>query len=139
MRPEYYVVLTFIIIAFIAVIVISGCRAAKTPYDTDVESVFEMLNSDNRPVIIDVRTPEEFVGNLGHIPGSRLIPLNTLKDSLDVFKEYDGRDIIIVCRSGNRSGRATKTLRENGFENVYNLAGGMKRWNKLGGEISKAN
>lgn len=139
MRPEYYIILIFAIIAAVAAVVISGCQAGKTPYDTDVESVFEMLNSDNRPAIIDVRTPEEFVGNLGHIPGSRLIPLNLLKDSIDVFQEYKGRDIIMVCRSGNRSGRATKMLRKNGFENVYNLTGGMKRWNKLGGEISKAN
>ncbi len=139
MRPKYFSILILTIIAAITVILISGCQAGKSPYDTDVESVIEMLNSDNRPVIIDVRTRQEFVGNLGHIPGARLISLISLKDSIDVFKEYEGRDIIMVCRSGNRSGRATKILRENGFENVYNLAGGMKRWNKLGGEISKAN
>ncbi len=134
MRPEYFGIIIFIVVAILAAF---ACQGRKSPYDTDVESVMESLQSDSPPALIDVREPEEFTGELGHIPGSRLIPLGVLEDSIEVIREYEGREIIMVCRSGNRSGRAVKTLLENGISNVFNLAGGMKRWNKLGGEIAK--
>ena len=72
--------------------------------------------------IVDVREPEEFDGPLGHVPGSELIPLSRLPQSAEALR---GRPLLLVCRSGRRSGRACEVLTELGVGDVTNLAGGM--------------
>jgi len=88
----------------------------------------EMLTHQPPPLVIDVREESEFRGNLGHIPGARLIPLRTLADQasgLDAGKEDR---IVVVCRSGVRSSTAAAILTSLGFEDVSNLKGGMLAW-----------
>ncbi len=80
--------------------------------------------------VVDVRTEEEYVGELGHIPGSRLMSLDKLVDEIHNLDE--DRTLIFVCRSGGRSARATALARDKGFESVYNMTGGMLLWNKMG-------
>src|SRR5712692_3581342 len=80
--------------------------------------------------ILDVREPQEFVGPLGHIRGAILIPLGELADRVgDLARD---RPIVAVCRAGSRSAQATVILREAGFADVANLAGGMLRWRAEG-------
>lgn len=79
--------------------------------------------------LIDVRQPEEYTGELGHILGTELIALGTLPEQmarLDKNKTY-----IMICRSGARSAQAGAFLKQNGFTHVYNLFGGMLLWNQL--------
>ncbi len=77
-------------------------------------------------LIVDVREPDEW--NAGHIPGARLIPLGQLPQRLN---ELDpAREIVLVCRSGNRSAQATVLLQRAGFTRVANLAGGMIAWSR---------
>lgn len=77
--------------------------------------------------IIDVREPSEFNDALGHIPGASLVPLGTV---LDAAKDLDrSTPILLVCKSGGRSGRAAGALAAMGFPHLYNLAGGMMGWN----------
>lgn len=76
--------------------------------------------------ILDVREPEEFDGPLGHIPGAILIPLGELAERARELAR--DRPIVAVCRAGSRSAQATVILREAGFTEVANLAGGMLRW-----------
>lgn len=79
--------------------------------------------------LIDVRQPDEFVGELGHIPGAELIVLDTLPDHIsDLPKE---QTIVFICRSGARSARAAAFAAMNGISNVYNMQGGMIQWNQL--------
>jgi len=103
--------------------------------------VKEMLKSQTPPVIIDVRTPEEFNGDLGHIAGARLLPLQMLSDSLFTLSNYKDSTLIMVCRSGNRSGVAAEMLIKAGFHDVYNLKGGMISWNRhqCGGASARHN
>ena len=76
-----------------------------------------------RPRIIDVREPDEFVGELGHVPGAELVPLATL---LAVARSWDKKErLVVTCRSGARSAKAASSLVALGFENLMNLAGGM--------------
>lgn len=79
--------------------------------------------------LIDVRRPEEFNGELCHIPGAQLV---TLGPDLDKFlSTHDKNDeIVFVCRSGARSGRATLQSRSLGFLKSVNLQGGMLLWNE---------
>jgi sulfur dioxygenase len=83
--------------------------------------------------ILDVREPEEFDGPLGHIPGAILIPLGELAERARELAR--DRPIVAVCRAGSRSAQATVILREAGFTEVANLAGGMLRWRAEGHSI----
>lgn len=86
--------------------------------------------------LVDVRTPDEYVGELGHIKGARLI---TLGPDLDSFLATANKKqpLIFICRSGARSGRATVQAMGLGFEKIYNMDGGMLAWNSLALPISK--
>jgi sulfur dioxygenase len=80
--------------------------------------------------ILDVREPGEFTGPLGHIHGARLIPLGSLAERAHELAK--DRPVVAVCRAGSRSAQATAILREAGFGDVANLAGGMLRWRAEG-------
>lgn len=80
------------------------------------------------PVLLDVRTPQEYEGPLGHVEGSILIPLQELETRLSELDQFKTDEIIVICRSGNRSGKATAFLRNNGFK-ALNMLGGMLKWN----------
>jgi sulfur dioxygenase len=80
--------------------------------------------------ILDVREPEEFTGPLGHIRGAILVPLGELAERAGELAH--DRPIVAVCRAGSRSAQATVILREAGFGDIANLAGGMLRWRAEG-------
>jgi glyoxylase-like metal-dependent hydrolase (beta-lactamase superfamily II)/rhodanese-related sulfurtransferase len=76
--------------------------------------------------LVDVREPDEYRGELGHISGTELVPLGTL---LAAARSWDKqRPIVIICRSGGRSGKASLQLSAAGFERVASLRGGMLQW-----------
>jgi sulfur dioxygenase len=77
--------------------------------------------------LIDVRDAEEYDGELGHIVGSELVPLATIAEYAGNWPTTD--PMLLVCRSGVRAEKACNVLRERGFVNVTNLAGGMLAWN----------
>jgi rhodanese-related sulfurtransferase len=80
--------------------------------------------------IVDVRGPDEFKGELGHIQGAELKVLGPeLMEFLD--KGDRSEEIIFVCRSGGRSGQATMAALQLGYKFPINMAGGMIRWNNL--------
>jgi phage shock protein E len=66
--------------------------------------------------LVDVRSPGEFAE--GNAKGSVNIPLDQVQNQLAKFK--DKKNIVVFCRSGNRSGQAKSTLEQNGFTNVTN-------------------
>ncbi|WP_413558875.1 rhodanese-like domain-containing protein [Bdellovibrio sp. HCB209] len=79
--------------------------------------------------MIDVRQPDEYTGELGHVPGSELLVLDTLPDHLENLPK--DQTIVFICRSGARSARATAFAQMNGFKHVFNMLGGMIHWNEL--------
>ncbi len=85
------------------------------------------LGARPQPYLLDVRQPDEYQS--GHIPGASLIPLQELPRRIkDLPKD---REIICVCRSGNRSHAATQQLTAAGY-NAVNLQGGMINWSRHG-------
>jgi len=83
--------------------------------------------------LIDVREQVEY--DAGHIPGVTLIPLGALPDRLSEVPQ--DKTVIMVCRSGNRSGQATAFLRQQGFENVHNMSGGILEWQQKGYAVER--
>ena len=70
-----------------------------------------------KAVVIDVRTKGEFMG--GHVANSLNIPLNEISSNVEKIKKMN-KTIILCCASGNRSGQATRILKEKGLDNIYN-------------------
>lgn len=87
------------------------------------KNLFKIGNSQNLSkfieegaFLVDVRSPNEY--SQGSVTGAVNIPLNTLPSQLSKFK--DKRNIIVFCRSGNRSSQAKSILEQNGFNNIIN-------------------
>ncbi len=100
------------------------------PDTVDVQTVAEIMDRDD-VVLIDVR--EQFEYDEAHIPGVTLIPLGEVPQRMDEFPT--DKTVIITCRSGNRSGQATDFLRENGYDNVHNMDGGINAWKSAGLDV----
>ena len=79
-----------------------------------------------------MRQPEEFTGELGHVPGAHLIPLGELPVRLGEITAQKRETVVTICRSGARSARAAALLREAGFTDVVNMAGGTLAWRREG-------
>jgi glyoxylase-like metal-dependent hydrolase (beta-lactamase superfamily II) len=80
------------------------------------------------PMLLDVREPEEFIGPLGHVKGSLLVPLDALEHRLPKLIGYVDREVVVICRAGARSASAGAILQRAGFHHVLNLSGGMLAW-----------
>ncbi len=80
--------------------------------------------------LIDVRSAGEFSGELGHIAGAELVPLEQLEGRMAGAER--GAPVVLVCRSGGRSAQGVVILGRLGFTRVANLAGGMIRWRSSG-------
>ena len=136
MRNKFILPLALLIFGFF------GCNAQNTsdPNSTgksssrteiSVDELKKLIDSkDSNLVILDVRTAEELTGELGAIPGIIHIPVQELDRRANELDKYKDKEIKIICRSGNRSGKACTLLKEKGFKTV-NVAGGMKAFRKI--------
>jgi len=93
----------------------------------------ELKDQTEKVHLVDVRRPDEFAGELGHIEGSKLVTLET--DFTQFMQNLDSKlkddTFVFICRSGARSSRAAAFANSLGFKNTFNLAGGMIYWNEL--------
>jgi len=78
--------------------------------------------------LVDVRETPELTGELGHIAGIEHVPLAEVEKKASAWAK--DADLILVCRSGGRSGRAATALAAMGFTRVMNMVGGMIAWNE---------
>ncbi|NOT84482.1 MAG: rhodanese-like domain-containing protein [Methylococcaceae bacterium] len=88
------------------------------------------LFNDKKAVIIDVREDDEWQEK--HIPGALHIPLAQLNNRLGELEQYKHTPIITQCQKGGRSKQAQAVLKAAGFNDVYNLEGGLVAWDKAG-------
>ncbi|WP_126454040.1 VTT domain-containing protein [Sulfuriflexus mobilis] len=81
-------------------------------------------------LILDVRTPAEFIGEQGHIASAKNIPLEALAGRMDELAEYLEHTVAIVCRTDRRSAKAAQLLARKGYADVHVVRNGMTAWNK---------
>lgn len=134
MGPESHRKTLPTILISLTIFILIHCTRERRPFDIDVDEARMMMSGDNSPAIIDVRTPEEYTGELGHIAGSRLIPIDIFKDSIEALSYLKDSTIIVVCKGGYRSEWAVLQLLDSDFKKAYNLYGGMEAWNGAGEE-----
>jgi len=134
----FYVVLVLLLSGLIVAACSSSGSKAKTKVASiDFTEAKAMIESANPPAVVDVRTPGEFNNELGHIPGARLIPMDLTMDSLSVYQGLENQGILLVCRTGHRSGIVAAELAKAGIKNIHNLTGGMTAWNQNGGAVER--
>ena len=100
--------------------------------------VQSLLSASLPPVLVDVREPDEYNGELGHIAGSILVPLQDLPARAGELEGQKDKHIIAICRAGVRSTTAAAILTGLGFEHVSNLKGGMLDWNQQNLPVERA-
>lgn len=90
------------------------------------EELKQRMDSGEQLNIVDVREPHE---NADFNIGGTLVPLGQIQAmQVDELEELKDQEVIVYCRSGNRSGQAAMILETMGFQNVKNLVGGMLKW-----------
>ncbi|MGE5462756.1 MAG: rhodanese-like domain-containing protein [Syntrophothermus sp.] len=100
--------------------------SASLPPEISVSEAYTKYQ--NGAFVLDVRTPEEW--NEFHAPNSTLIPLDQLASRLNELPR--DREIVVVCRSGNRSQQGRDILLNAGFQNVTSMKGGLTEWRASG-------
>lgn len=88
----------------------------------------QVMISRDDVALIDVREPHEY--NAGHVPGARLIPVNSVFARRDELPQ--DKEIIFVCGVGQRSALACEMAAAAGFSRLHNLEGGTEGWIKAG-------
>jgi rhodanese-related sulfurtransferase len=104
----------------------AGNTTAALPKEISVAEAAAMREAG--AFMLDVRQPEEWIEV--HMPGSTLIPLDQLSARLSEVPR--DREIVVVCRSGNRSQQGRDILLQAGFGQVTSMAGGLRQWAAAG-------
>lgn len=109
-------------------------QSPKIDYgDVTVEQAKELIEKKSSLVLLDVRTDWEF--DSGHIEGAINMPVDDLQQRHAELKPND--EILVYCRTGNRSAKAMQILKDNGYSKIYNMEGGIEAWKKAGYPIVK--
>jgi len=106
----------------------------KGKWDRTPLEVVQLINKDNS-IVVDVRETSEF--DAGHIADSIHIPLGDVKKRVNELEKYKNQTIVVSCRSGHRSSKAVSILRRSGYEQVFNLKGGILAWESEKLPVSK--
>ena len=91
--------------------------------------VARLMGSDEQILLLDVRSPAEYSGELGHIPEARNIPLNELQRwSENAAEAEQSKHVVLICRTDTRAAFAGRMLKSAGFARVSVMSGGMSAW-----------
>lgn len=118
-----------ILAAALALATALGCGSASQDPIRAVsqQEIVSGLESKAGPLLLDVRTPQEFAG--GHLPGALLVPLAEVPGRLAEVREASrGREVVVYCERGGRAMKAAQSLTDGGFEHVGHLEGDMSAW-----------
>jgi rhodanese-related sulfurtransferase len=135
--------LTLMLLVLVAALFVAGCAPASTAAPAAAPAVSQSsaaslpaeisvaeaaTKRDAGAFILDVRQPDEW--NAVHIPGATLIPLDQLEARVNEVPK--DKEVVVVCRSGNRSQQGRDILKNAGFSQVTSMSGGMSQWSAAG-------
>ena len=127
-----------LMLLLVASLIVAGCAPAAAPASSapaaaaalpaEIPVADAAAKRDAGAFILDVRQPDEW--NAVHIPGATLIPLDQLEARVNEVPK--DKEVVVVCRSGNRSQQGRDILKSAGFSQVTSMAGGMNQWSAAG-------
>lgn len=100
--------------------------AFRQEWEITPREVKAMQDKGDSFVLIDCREPREY--HVAHIAGSQLVPLSELPDRLPEIKAHADQKVVVHCHHGGRSLQMTAVLRQQGFQDVASMAGGIDLW-----------
>lgn len=106
-------------------VVASAVCAADVP-DISQEGLLQSLKSAEAPLVLDVRTPDEY--KQGHVPGAVNIPHTEVANRLAELGNKKDRNMVLYCEKGGRALKAADVLAKEGFTNLKHLTGDMSAW-----------
>ena len=119
-------IIGILLIALVGITVVSQSSPQTLPNEITIDEAYQKYQEGT--FVLDVRTYEEWDDY--HAPNTTLIPLDELPARVN---EVPGdQEIVVICRSGNRSQVGRDILRDAGFEQVTSAAGGLKAWSAAG-------
>lgn len=131
MRPAVQISVLLVVALIVFIILQGGGSSAgttATPLAAEISVTDAYSMYQNGAFVLDVRTIEEW--NDFHAPNTTLIPLDQLASRVNEVPR--DREIVVVCRSGNRSQQGRDILLNAGFANVTSMTGGLNEWRALG-------
>ena len=110
----------------------------QTKTQTEVNNISpkqakELMDKAKDVFVLDVRTEEEY--KEVHIKDAHLIPIQELEQNINKIPE--DKKVIVHCAAGKRSARACEILKNKGLKELYNLAGGISKWQAEGYPVEK--
>jgi rhodanese-related sulfurtransferase len=121
-------VVALVIIGAATVWITSRGTTESSSYPREISVEVAVAKRDSGAFILDVRQPEEW--NEFHVPDSTLIPLGELASRVEELPK--DQEIVVICRSGNRSAQGRDILLDAGFTQVTSMAGGLTQWRAAG-------
>lgn len=110
--------------------VLYGCAETDSSSSITVQELKNEMKKNENLVILDVRTEQEFVGEMSKISGALHIPLQEIETRYKELEKYKDKEILVICRTGRRSGIASDFLKSKGY-NAINVEGGMVKYVKV--------
>jgi len=114
-------------------LLIASCNAAPDRQNLAPVQADSLLRADSLRknfVLVDVRTPQEFA--TGHLKGAKLIDFHAPDFQTRMSAIPRNAEILLYCRSGNRSGQALSIMKDLGFTDTRHVAGGINAWRAQG-------
>lgn len=112
-----------------AMIAVASMLSTRTQVESSVsvDEIHRKLRSGEKIVLLDVRTPQEFSGETGHVEGAILLPIQDLTMRIEELRSFEDDTIVVYCRTDNRSRMGVSILEQNGFSAVR-MRGGITAW-----------
>ena len=130
MGKQTQMIIVFVVLALaVGAFYIMQMGSGNSDYgNVDVGEARDLIGEKAGLVVLDVRTVSEF--DSGHLEGAINIPVEELSGRLSELNQND--ELLVYCRTGNRSTTAVGILRESGYERIYHMDGGITAWNSAG-------
>ena len=138
--PTFFANNLFLCSAFIVVLVMT-IRAeilhqSNKANDLSPLQATRFMNNENA-IVIDVNDSKEFES--GHIKSAINVPMAELSSKMSDLEKYKNKAVLTCCKHGNQSSRACKQLRKSGFNNTFNISGGLHSWLEANLPVTKTN
>ncbi|MBB4313082.1 rhodanese-like domain-containing protein [Roseospira marina] len=107
------------------------------------KTVKARLDQGDDVLVVDVRSPREFAGRTGHIPGAVNLPLDQIGARLKEMGASRGEvldtPVYLVCQTASRAAHAARVMRKAGFRDLSVISGGMQAWRGQGLPVEQGN
>jgi rhodanese-related sulfurtransferase len=128
-------ILFLALVVILALLIMNTARGKLLGFTELKPAEAVRLINSAEPLLLDVREANEF--DNGHINGARHISVGELDERISELEDWRERDILIYCRSGQRSARAAAVLKRHGFTRLHKLDGGIMAWQSANLPVSR--